>query len=269
MSESIMCVLSWAEQDVSPDVRQKPLHLVKTASTRDDGGDNNEEVGMGDALLLLRAAASWLASVVTVGSAMLLRADSDGPAPRWPTVIAAMAVLAVLFWPMTKTRRRLPGFAAALIALQLSGHAFLLYAATGQVAHSGATGLFCCPSTPYAAHGGLVASLTANAGWVLLLVQLLVVAALSVPLRLLHTAFLELGQALATVLRAAVPVLAGLLKLLAFAPSTTPDPVRPRPPVRLAGSGRHVAGAVRRRGPPRGALVRSSTPHSLSRAACA
>ena len=85
--------------------------------------------------------------------------------------------IALVFWPMTASRRRLPTFVAALVALELSGHAVLLYATTGRVAHSGASGLFCCPSTPTGG-GGLVATLTANAGWLLLLVQLLVVAGL-------------------------------------------------------------------------------------------
>jgi hypothetical protein len=212
---------------------------------------------MSDALLLLRAAASWLASLVTVGSAMVFRADSDGPAPGWPTVLAAMAVLAVVFWPMTANRRRLPAFAASLVALQVSGHAFLLYAATGHVAHSGASGLFCCPATPYTGHGGLVSTLTANAGWLLLVVQLLVVAALAVPLRLLQSAFLGLAQALAAVVRTVAPALTGLLRLLGFRPITPPATTQSRPPRLLGRSGRHVVGAVQRRGPPLLALVRS------------
>jgi hypothetical protein len=231
-----------------------------------------KEVAVDDALLVMRAAASWLASVVTVGSAMLLRADSDGPAPGWPGVVAAMALLAVLFWPMTASRRRLPVFAASLIGLQLSGHAILLYAATGRVAHSGASGLFCCPSTPYVGHSGLVSTLTANAGWVLLLVQLLVVAVLSVPLSLLHKTFLELAQALAAVVRAGLPVLDGLLNLLAFEPSTAPKSGEPRPPQRLGSTGRHVVGAVQRRGPPASARVRSLSDLltiPLPRGACA
>jgi hypothetical protein len=94
-------------------------------------------VAVSDVLLLLRAAAAWLASVVTLTSAMLLRADSDGPAPGWPAILLAMAILAAAFWPMTARRRRLPAFAASVIALQLTGHALLLFAATGHVAHSG------------------------------------------------------------------------------------------------------------------------------------
>jgi hypothetical protein len=222
---------------------------------------------MRDALLLLRAAASWLASLVTVSTAMLLRADSDGPKPGWPTLVAAMTVLAVAFWPMTASRRRLPAFAASLVALQLSGHAFLVYVATGHVAHSGAAGLFCCPSTPNAGHGGLLSTLTANAGWLLLLVQLLVVAALAVPLRLLHSAFLGLAQALSTVVRTVAPLLTGLLRLLAFYAVHAfgpPSAVPPRAPRRLGRSGRHAVGAVQRRGPPPRASVRSSHPLPLT-----
>ena len=227
---------------------------------------------MNDAVLLLRAAASWLAALVTVSTAMLLRADSDGPTPTWPTLVAAMAVLAILFWPMTASRRRLPAFAAALVALQVSGHALLLYAATGHLAHSGASGLFCCPSTPQAGHGGLLTTLTANAGWLLLLVQLLVVAALAVPLRLLHSTFLGLAQALATVVRVVAPLLTGLLRLLSAAalrPFSPPDTSPPRAPRLLGSAGRHVLGAVQRRGPPPHARVRSShlTP-VLTRVAC-
>ena len=223
---------------------------------------------MSDALLLLRAAASWLASVVTVSTAMVLRADSDGPAPGWPTVVAAMAVLAVVFWPMTASRRRLPAFVAALVALQVSGHALLLYAVTGHVAHSGASGLFCCPSTPYTGHGGLVSTLTANAGWLLMLVQLLVVAALAVPLRLVHGAFLSLAQGLAAVLSAVLPALSGLVRLLGFHAVTPPPAPRHDRSLLLPSTGRHVGGAVQRRGPPASALVRSFTPFA-SRGACA
>jgi hypothetical protein len=218
-----------------------------------------------DTVLLMRAGVSWLASVVTVCSAMLLRADSDGPAPRWPTVLVAIALLAVLFWPMTAGRRRYPAFVAALVALQVSGHALLLFAATGHVAHSGASGLFCCPPTAYTGHG-LMATLTANAGWLLLLVQLLVVIALSVPITLLHKAFLSLAYALAAVVRAVLPLLATLLCAL---PPTLRKNSRPRPPRQVGRAGRSVAGAVQRRGPPLGALVRSSFTLPLPLGACA
>jgi hypothetical protein len=218
-----------------------------------------------DTVLLMRAGVSWLASVVTVCSAMLLRADSDGPPPRWPTVVAAIALLAVLFWPMTARRRRYPTFVAALVALQVSGHALLLFAATGHVTHSGASGLFCCPPTAYAGHG-LMATLTANAGWLLLLVQLLVVIALSVPITLLHKAFLSLAYGLAAVVRAVVPLLATLLRAL---PPTLPESSRLRPPRQVGRAGRHVAGAVQRRGPPPAARVRSSFTLPLPLGACA
>lgn len=225
---------------------------------------------MSDALLLLRVATAWLASAVTVGAAMSLRADSDGPAPGWVALLLAMAVLALLFWPMTKSRRRLPAFGAALLTLQLTGHALLLYAATGQVAHSGASGLFCCPATPGAGQTGLLSPLTANAGWLLLVVQLLVVATLAVPLRLLHKAFLDLAQALAGVLQTALPSLRGLLLLLAFSPSHAPGPVRPRPPAPVRARGRHVVGSVQRRGPPEHARVRSPfAPLSVPPGVCA
>jgi hypothetical protein len=225
------------------------------------------EVGMSDTVLLLRAAACWLASVATVSTAMLLRADSDGPSPGWLTLVAAMALLALVFWPMTASRRRLPAFVAALVALELSGHAFLLYATTGRVAHSGASGLFCCPSTPTGG-GGALATLTANAGWLLLLVQLLVVAALAVPLSLLHHALLTLARALAVLAQAVAPSTGGLLRLLAFRPFTPPPTRRTEHRLPTSGLGRIVSGAVQRRGPPLAALVRSSTP-LVTRGACA
>ena len=159
---------------------------------------------MNDTTFVLRAGAAWLASVVTVASAMVLRADSDGPAPGRPALLLAMVALAALFWPMTASRVRLPAFAASMIGAQLAGHALLLYAATGHVAHSGASGLFCCPSTASAGHG-VLASLTANAGWLLLIVQLVVVLLIAVPLRLMHKAFLDLAQALTAVLYAVLP----------------------------------------------------------------
>jgi hypothetical protein len=254
-------------------------HLVKQHLVGDDRrdepedpdgtwADRAEEVAMSDALALLRAAACWLASVATVSTAMLLRADSDGPRPGWPVLVAAMALLAVVFWPMTASRRRLPAFVAALVALQLSGHALLLYASTGRVAHSGASGLFCCPSTPGAGNPGLLSTLTANAGWLLLLVQLLVVAVLAVPLRLLQGAFLALAQSLAALVRAVTPVLSGLVALLSFRACTPPPVQRSDHRAQVRDTGRHVAGAVRRRGPPRVALVRSSTPFA-TRGACA
>jgi hypothetical protein len=224
-------------------------------------------VAVSDVLLLLRAAAAWLASVVTLTSAMLLRADSDGPAPGWPAILLAMAILAAAFWPMTARRRRLPAFAASVIALQLTGHALLLFAATGHVAHSGASGLVCCPSTADTGHGGLSA-LTANAGWLLLLVQLLVVVVLAVPLQLLHNAFLALARALAAVVRVVAPFITGLLQLLGFRAITRPRTPRPRLSLPVGGAGRHVGGAVQRRGPPCRAQVRSFTPFA-PRGACA
>lgn len=207
---------------------------------------------MSDVLLLTRAAISWLAAVTTVAAAMLLRADSDGAAPAWPVLLIAMALLAALFFPMTASRRRLPAFAASLIGLQLAGHAFLLWASTGQLAPHGTTGLFCCPATPQPAHGGLLATLTANAGWLLLAVQLVLVLVLSVPLSLLHKAFLSVAHGIAEVVRAALPAFDALQRLLAFAPATPWQPARPEAPRALGALGRCEAAAVRRRGPPAG-----------------
>lgn len=219
---------------------------------------------MDDAVLLMRLAASWLASVVTVGAALLLRADSDGPAPSWPPLVLAIATLAAVFWPMTASRRRLPAFVAAVVALQVSGHALLLFAATGHLAHSGPSGLFCCPPTPSLGHGSL-SMLTANAGWLLLLVQLVVAATLALPLRMLHKVFLALGQSLASVVRAALPLLA---VLFTFTPLSRPV-LRPRPPRRVGRAGRRVVGAAPRRGPPTLARVRSSSTPSVPLGACA
>ncbi|BEP14597.1 hypothetical protein acdb102_29080 [Acidothermaceae bacterium B102] len=219
---------------------------------------------MDDAVLLMRVAVSWLASVVTVGAAVLLRADSDGPAPGWPTLVLAIATLAAVFWPMTASRRRLPAFVTSVVALQVSGHALLLFAATGHLAHSGPSGLFCCPPTPSTAHG-VLSLLTANAGWLLLLVQLVVAAALALPLRLLHKAFLALGKSLASVVQAALPLVS---MLFTFAPLTRPV-LRPRPPRLVGRAGRHVVGVVQRRGPPALARVRSSSTPSVPLGACA
>jgi hypothetical protein len=209
-----------------------------------------EEASVSDVLVLMRAATSWLAAVTTVGAATLLRADSDGAAPRWPMLLLAMSLLAALFWPMTASRRRLPVFAASLIGLQLAGHVFLLWASTGQLAHHGTSGLFCCPSTLQPGQGGLIASLTANAGWLLLAVQTLLVLALSVPLSLLHKASLTLSQGFATVVRAVLPTFSALRRLLAFAPVTPWQPARPEAPRVLSALGRREASAVLRRGPP-------------------
>jgi hypothetical protein len=217
-----------------------------------------------DAMLLVRVAVAWLASVVTVASATLLRADSD-VRPGATTLLIAMAVLAAVFWPMTASRRRFPAFLAALVALRLCGHTLLLLATTGHFAHSGGSGLFCCPSTATVGHGPL-ATLTANAGWLLLLVQLVVVIVLAVPLRLLHKGFLALARALTTVVRAALSPLA---VLLSFTPHTPFERLPPRPPRVVGTAGRHVAGAVRRRGPPDLALVRSSLTPFVPLGACA
>jgi hypothetical protein len=224
-----------------------------------------EVVTVNDAVLLMRVAVSWLAAVVTVGAALLLRADSDGTAPGWPTLVLAIATLAAVFWPMTASRRRLPAFVAAVVALQVSGHALLLFAATGHLAHSGPSGVFCCPPTPSTSHG-VLSMLTANAGWLLLLVQLMVAAVLALPLRLLHKAFLALGQSLASVVRAALPLLS---VLLAFRPESAQRPEPPRPVRRAGQAGRHVTGAVQRRGPPALARVRSSFTPPIPLAACA
>src|SRR5207237_4772542 len=137
-----------------------------------------EVVTMDDAVLLMRVAVAWLASASTVASAVLLHADSDGPAPGWITLAACIAVLATVFWPMTASRRRFPAFLAALVALRLCGHTLLLFATTGHLAHNGGSSFFCCPPTASTGHG-LLATLTANAGWLLLVVQLLLVAVLA------------------------------------------------------------------------------------------
>jgi hypothetical protein len=219
------------------------------------GSTASEEAGVSDVLLLARAAVSWLAAVSTVAAVMLLRADSDGVAPGWPVLLIVMALLAAVFWPMTASRRRLPAFAASLIGLQLAGHAFLLWASTGQLAHRGTTGLFCCPSTPQPVHAGVLTSLTANAGWLLLAVQTLLVLVLSVPLSLLHKASLALGQGFTGLVRAVLPAFSALHRLLAFTPATPWLPVRPEAPRVLGALGRHEAAAVRRRGPPSWELV--------------
>ena len=212
----------------------------------------------------VRVAVAWLASVVTVASATVLRADSDAT-PGATTLLIAMAVLAVVFWPMTASRRRFPAFVAALIALRLSGHTLLLFATTGHLAHSGGSGFFCCPQTAVTGHGPL-ATLTANAGWLLLLVQLVVVVILAVPLRLLHKGLLALAHGLTTVVRVALSPLA---VLLSFTPHTPFEPLPPRPPRALGSAGRHVSGAVQRRGPPSGARVRSSLTPLVPLGACA
>lgn len=226
---------------------------------------------MRDLLALGRVALSILASAMTVSSVLLLGADSDGPTPGWPIVVAVVALLAVGCWPMTRRRPHLAVFVAALAVLQLSGHALLLLAATGHLWHAGVAGLFCCPASPLAAGGGVVATLTADAGWLLFGVQLLAVLLLSLPLRTAQAAALDLASAVAAAVRAAMPgwdVVVGLPSR--GCDTVTRSRLRPRPTTRRERSGVHAIGAVQRRGPPAAVLLPPSR-SSLARpwGACA
>lgn len=78
--------------------------------------------------------------------ALLLRAESDGPAPGLLPVLLVGAVLAALVWPLTtRTLGAVRAPAGALMA-QLLLHAGLLWAATGSPVHPGALGSLCSPS---------------------------------------------------------------------------------------------------------------------------
>lgn len=211
-------------------------------------------------LAVLRGVVSLLAATLAVGGAQLLRADSDGPGPRTAVLVVATAVLAVAIWPLTRRRHHVALLFGALLTAQLAAHALLLLVASGQLGHGGATGLVCCPPSPAPAGGGVLAGLTAQAGWLLLAVQVLAVLLLALSLRGLQGAVLDVAHATTAVVRTCIPPVRALVLLLttAFQPRPTSRQARSQDPG--LPKGRQVASAVRRRGPPAGEHVSPSRP---------
>lgn len=198
-----------------------------------------------------RGLLALLAATMAVTASQVLRADSDGPTPGATVSVAAAALLTLAFLPLTRRRRRLPLLFGALLGVQLGGHALLSLATTGRFGTGGAVGLVCCLPAPAADQVGVLSGLTAQAGWLLLAVQLVTALVLALSLQAAQGVAVELAGAVSSLLRLVVPAFAAALGLLLAAlPGLAPvrRVSRPaEPPVR---TGRYVEGAVRRRGPP-------------------
>ena len=216
---------------------------------------------MTDVLAPLRVVLTLLAAVLAVGGLVVLRADSDGAAPEGLALVAATGLVAAALWPLTRRRARLGLLLAALVAVQLSGH---LLSLAGSGGPRGVTDLVCCGPAPTPAGGGLIAALTAQAGWLLLAVQVLVALLLALSVRGLDEVLLRVAQAVTGAVGSALPA----LRVLLTAPLVpVPAPVRPGGhPEPWVPRSWHVAAAVRRRGPPAGGSV---PPPIHLRGACA
>ncbi len=204
-------------------------------------------------------------ALVAAGSGLLahlsLRADSTGPAPALPALAMGGVLLTLVLWPLAARASRVSALAAVLLVAQFGGHALALLAAGAPV--SNPRGLICCPPTE-AAGGGVVGSLTAQAGWTLVAVQALVCLLLAAAIRggrdgadLVALAFTLAAAVLATPLR-----LAGRVLLWLRSSGVAPAPAPPAPRIdapRILDPGALLARRSSRRGPPsRLALVRAS-----------
>lgn len=216
---------------------------------------------MTDVLAPLRVVVTLLAAVLAVGGLVVLRADSDGSAPEGLTLVVATAVVAVALWPLTRRPGRTALLLGALVAVQLSGHLLVLAGSGGP---RGVTDLVCCGPSPAPAGGGVLAALTAQAGPLLLAVQVLAALLLALSVRGLDGVLLSVARAVAGAVHSVLPALRVLLATpLQAVPAVARLDAHPAP---WAPRSWHVATAVRRRGPPVGGSV---LPPFLPRGACA
>jgi len=204
-------------------------------------------------------------AVVTAGTAVVtqqaLRATSAGPAtsPLW-LVLAALG-LALLLWPLAARTTRVVTLAALLAAAQVGTHVVAVLFA-GQFSASRPSQLVCCASADQV-RPGLLGHLTAQAGPLLLGVQLVACVLLAVLLRgarQLADDVTDTSKALAalTVLAASrlatIARLLGAVLRLAAALIDRPHPAPlPTAADHRVSAGRVVAAGLRRRGPPRAA----------------
>ena len=209
---------------------------------------------MGDGRWRSGAALSVVTAGTAVGTQQALRAASAGPAwsPGW-LVVAALG-LALLLWPLAARTTRVVTLAGLLAAAQVGTHVVAVVAA-GQFSSARPVQLVCCPSADQV-RPGVLGHLTAQAGPLLLAVQLVACLLLAVLLRgarQLTDDVHDASKALAAVTLLATSRLGALARLAATAAALIdcPFPRLPATPAdRLLGAGRVVTGTTRRRGPP-------------------
>jgi hypothetical protein len=200
---------------------------------------------------VLRAA---VFAAVAVALLMLLRAKSDGATPSLAIVLASFAAIGAAAWAIGSRERGAFAVLAALLTTQLLLHVGYLFAATGQFAHAGGTGLFCSPASVSSDS----CAPTDRGGLLLLAVQLAVALTLAVVMRGADAACWQLARrpklAFAAAVRwlvalfAAVVLPARVERVLFLVATWVP----PRQPRRLLLS--HECG---RRGPPIGRAISS------------
>lgn len=122
----------------------------------------------------LRLTRAVAAAVALLCPALLLRADSDGPAPGLGAVLVVGVVLTAAAWPLTSRALGAVRAPAGALLAQLLLHGGLLWAATGSPVHAGALGSVCSPAAPAltSLSGCGIGAVTAVGGLPLLLAQL-------------------------------------------------------------------------------------------------
>lgn len=213
---------------------------------------------MPELLGLMRAVLALLAATMAVSTAQVLRADSDSAAPGLASTVAVLVLLTLLFWPLTRRRRRLSLLFGLLLATQVLGHLLVSVATTGSFGNGGAAGLVCCPAVSMPTHGGGLAALTAQAGWLLLAVQAGTALVFAASWKAAQGALQGLAEVLA---RAIGKVLPGVAPLrVTRPPYILRQPCLGERTTIAPGAGRDVGGAVHRRGPPRVGFVPPARP---------
>jgi hypothetical protein len=212
------------------------------------------------------AAVAGVAAGAGLSTHQALRADSTG-APGLPVLLLGGVLLALALWPLVARATSVLTLTAVLAVAQFGSHA-LAVAATGHAADPRA--LVCCPSSAQV-RPGLLGTLTAQAGWDLVAVQVLACLLLAVAVRGgqaaadLTAAAADLVRAIVSTAVSGLVALAWLLRqVLPTVPSGPACPSRPTP-ARVLDAGRVLARRTRRRGPPRPVYVSPV----LSRAAVA
>lgn len=202
-------------------------------------------------------------AVVTAGTAVVtqqaLRATSAGPvsSPFW--LVLASIALALLLWPLAARTTRVVTLAALLAAAQLGTHMVTVVAA-GQFSSSRPSQLVCCASADQV-RPGVLGHLTAQAGPLLLAVQLVACLLLAVLLRgarQLADDVADTSKALAALTVLAASRLGAVARLVRMALRLAASLIERPHPEQLPTSadpgvsaGRVVVAGLRLRGPPR------------------
>lgn len=202
-------------------------------------------------MLLLRALMVVLGTMLTVGGAVALRADSAGPANRPAVVLALAAGVALAQWRLLRQQRQPSTLLSGLLLTQLACQLGLQ--AVGGIG-GGLSDVVCCPAVPVHQSAGAVAVLTAQAGLTLLAVQILAASVTAMSVRTLHGLVLDALRHAAASLRAHLLPLARMHELLCASarpvpPTASASPRRPEAPLLLRRL--LLARTVTRRGPPR------------------